>query len=136
MTLILYTDGACSGNPGKGGWGCIAIDNDKEYTLSGYDDNTTNNRMELNAVIEGLKKFPNYNKYIIYSDSKYVINFCTGIWKKLKTNHDLWLILRDLVKGKNICWLWVKGHSGDKYNDIADKLAKGEIIKNKKSFYR
>tara|TARA_B100001996_G_scaffold381072_1_gene369789 strand:+ start:2672 stop:3547 length:876 start_codon:yes stop_codon:yes gene_type:complete len=130
--IIIYTDGACSGNPGLGGWGAVIIKEDgKESYFSGSQEDTTNNRMEIQAVIEGLKNSNPDEEIRIFSDSTYVINTLTKNWKR-NANHDLWSKLDDLVKDRNIKWNWVKGHSGDKYNDIADELAVKAIGSKKK----
>lgn len=135
-TVKMYTDGACRGNPGKGGWGALLRFNGHEKTFHGGEAHTTNNRMELMAVIEGLRALNKPGcEVIVYSDSKYVLN---GIsewmpnWKKRgwKTaakkpvlNVDLWQTLDALVALHQMQWEWVKGHSGHPENDIADALA-------------
>lgn len=132
MSIIkLYTDGSCINNPGSGGWAFIMIDNDgNELYLSGCETFTTNNRMELKAVIEGLKLINDIDFCTIYSDSKLVINCASGLWKRNK-NLDLWKEYDDLSKTKkNIKFEWVKGHNGDYYNDFVDKLAFEEAKKN------
>lgn len=135
-TIQMYTDGACRGNPGKGGWGALLRCNGHERTLHGGEPHTTNNRMELMAVIQGLQalKKPGCDVHV-FSDSKYVL---TGItewlpnWKKRgwKTaakkpvlNVDLWKILDELAAQHKIQWEWVKGHSGHPENELADSLA-------------
>lgn len=132
----MYTDGACRGNPGKGGWGALLRYNGKEKTLHGGEPHTTNNRMELMAVIQGLQalKKPGCEVHV-FSDSKYVL---TGItewlpnWKKRgwKTaakkpvlNVDLWQMLDALAAQHTVQWEWVKGHSGHPENELADSLA-------------
>ena len=132
----MYTDGACRGNPGKGGWGALLRYNGNEKTLHGGEPHTTNNRMELMAVIQGLRslKKPGCEVHV-FSDSKYVL---TGItewlpnWKKRgwKTaakkpvlNVDLWQMLDALAAQHTIKWEWVKGHSGHPENERADSLA-------------
>lgn len=137
--VVIYTDGSCLERR-YGGYGFVVLENndDKntitEWHVSGGIDNTTNNRMELIAVIEGLKFSENrvYDKYCIYSDSQYVIKCAKGDFKRNK-NLDLWKVYDKVCKNKNIEWTWVKGHSGDKYNNIVDCLAKQEakIIQNK-----
>ena len=134
---IIYTDGACLGNPGEGGWATIIINNKvkTEKKIFGSELSTTNNRMELTAVIKGLNSLPNGSKVYIFTDSKYVIN---GIeswitnWKKNNwrgsnkkevKNKELWMLLDQATENLQIHWNWVKGHSGDKYNERADKLA-------------
>mgnify|MGYP001196057971 CR=1 FL=1 len=131
---ILYTDGSCIGNPGPGGWASIIIINDIKTTLSGSDEKTTNNKMEITAVIKGLEQFPENSSVKIFTDSEYVINTMTKNWKR-NTNLDLWNRLDSLVVNRTIEWNWVKGHSGNKLNDEADLIANGEakkIIEKKK----
>tara|TARA_B100000401_G_C52808626_1_gene722422 strand:- start:2163 stop:2597 length:435 start_codon:yes stop_codon:yes gene_type:complete len=133
--IDIYTDGACSGNPGKGGWGVyLKIDNE-EIQLSGAKDNTTNNRMELTAVIEALKYLKCKSNINLFTDSKYVMqgieewihNWKKNNWKTSKKepvkNKELWIELDKLVSLHNIQWKWVKGHSGDYGNERADYLA-------------
>ena len=136
MKYVIYTDGACSGNPGPGGWGAVILDEEKNETnISGREKNTTNNRMELMAPIMALKKIKKTSEVIIYTDSTYLKNGIT-IWikkweknnwkntnKKPVKNKDLWIILNELSKEQIIDWRWVKAHAGNKYNEIADKLA-------------
>ena len=123
MPLTLYTDGSCSPNPGKGGWGVIALFPDCEIHLNGTDNQTTNNLMELTAVIEGLKYFNHEKEFLIYSDSLYVINCANGLWKRTK-NKELWEEYDTVSANKKITFVWVKGHNGDHYNELVDKLAK------------
>ena len=138
--ITVYTDGACSGNPGKGGWGVVILENNKdEIFLNGGDDNTTNNRMELTAAIEALKHYQNREDITLITDSKYVkdgIQSWIQNWKKngWKTaakkpvkNKELWVELDDLIAKHNINWEWVKGHAGNKYNEKADYLARRYI---------
>ncbi|MBI04941.1 MAG: ribonuclease HI [Pelagibacteraceae bacterium] len=138
--ITIYTDGACSGNPGIGGWGVVILEeNNNEICLNGGDDHTTNNRMELTAAIEALKNFPNRENIIIITDSKYVkdgIQIWIQNWKKngWKTtgkkpvkNKELWIELDELITKHNITWEWIKGHAGNKYNDKADYLARRYI---------
>jgi len=142
MKYVIYTDGACSGNPGPGGWGAVILNEEKNETnISGKEQSTTNNRMELMAPIMALKKIKKASKITIYTDSIYLKNGITG-WiknwekngwkradKKPVKNKDLWLTLNKLSKEQVIDWKWVKAHAGNKYNEIADKLAT-EAIKN------
>ena len=133
--ITIYTDGACSGNPGKGGWGAILIDAKEEKYLSGSNQLTTNNQMELTATIEALKAILKPSNIALYTDSQYVKNGITSWifnWKKngWKTankkpvaNKDLWIELEKYVDFHSVSWFWVKGHSGDHYNEIADELA-------------
>ena len=138
--ITVYTDGACSGNPGKGGWGVVILENNKdEIFLNGGDDNTTNNRMELTAAIEALKHYQNREDITLITDSKYVkdgIQSWIQNWKKngWKTaakkpvkNKELWVELDDLITKHNINWEWVKGHAGNKHNEKADYLARRYI---------
>ena len=143
VQYIIYTDGACLGNPGPGGWGVIIFDQKlkKKKKMSGSEISTTNNRMELIAVIKALNFIPKKCDIKIYTDSKYVINGIQtwvikwkknnwlGSNKKTVKNKDLWLILDKLVQQYAIKWEWVKGHSGDKYNEEADQLDKNEALK-------
>jgi len=136
MKYIVYTDGACSGNPGPGGWGAIIIDDkENQIILSGKEKSTTNNRMELTAPIMALKKIKESSKIIIYTDSTYLKNGIT-IWienwkkngwinanRKPVKNKDLWVVLNKLTEKKLINWKWVKAHAGNRYNELADKLA-------------
>ncbi len=132
--IILYTDGSCMPNPGLGGFGFIFIDpkTSKEWCVNGGEVNTTNNRMEMTAVIEGLKFLKEYSNFKIYSDSTYVINCASGKWKRTK-NIDLWEQYIVVSKNKDIEWEWVKAHNGNKYNEMVDKLAKqgSELVKRR-----
>ena len=133
--VTIYTDGACSGNPGKGGWGAILIYAKEEKYMSGSKQLTTNNQMELIATIEALKAILKPSNIALYTDSQYVKNGITSWifnWKKngWKTankkpvaNKDLWIELEKYVDFHSVNWFWVKGHSGDHYNEIADELA-------------
>ena len=134
--IKIYTDGACSGNPGIGGWGVVILENNKDdIFLNGGDDNTTNNRMELQAAIEALRYFSEKQNITLVTDSKYVkdgIQSWIQNWKKngWKTaakkpvkNKELWIKVDELNQFHNISWNWVKGHSGNRENDIADMLA-------------
>lgn len=127
MTHIIYTDGSCIPNPGPGGWAFIVINYDgREWHVSGGEKESTNNRMELQAVISALLFTHDKKKYIIYSDSMYVINCAQGKWSR-KKNKDMWKEYDQASQGKKIEWIWVKGHNGDKYNEIVDRLAKQEV---------
>ena len=133
--VTIYTDGACSGNPGPGGWGAVLIYGDHEKDISGGELDTTNNRMEMMAVIEGLRALKDKCNVAIYTDSTYVMKGLTewlAGWKakgwktaakKPVKNKDLWLELESQVNRHQVEWNWVKGHSGDEYNERADKLA-------------
>jgi ribonuclease HI len=127
---IIYTDGSCIPNPGPGGYGFVILEYDgkeltREWHVSGGENPATNNRMELRAVIEALKFTHTKEEYVIYSDSMYVINCAKGKWAR-KKNTKMWSEYERVSKDKNIEWVWVKGHSGDKYNEIVDRLAKKE----------
>ena len=132
----IFTDGACSGNPGVGGWGAILRYKDIEKELSGGEENTTNNRMELTAVIEALSALKASCNITLYTDSKYVMNGITEwleSWKKNNwrtsnkksavKNVDLWQKLDELVSKHEIRWVWVKGHNGHPENERCDALA-------------
>jgi ribonuclease HI len=124
---VIYTDGSCLKNPnGPGGWAfCIIQENDKDiYYYCGGESSTTNNRMELTAVIEALLII-NSNKCTIYSDSKLTINCAEKNWKR-KANLDLWLKYDEVSYGKDITYIWVKAHNGNMYNEKVDKIAKKE----------
>ena len=123
--IVIHTDGACKGNPGPGGWGTVIEQNGSQQKLSGSEPQTTNNRMEMTAVIKGLEAVDPSAKVLISSDSTYVINTMTKGWKR-KANHDLWDQLDRLVKNRDISWRWVRGHSGDRGNELADALATKE----------
>ena len=141
----IYTDGACSGNPGDGGWGTILIYKGKEKILSGYEKDTTNNRMELLAAIKGLEELKEKCRIKLYSDSAYLVNAFTEGWieswvnngwtrgknKKEIKNLDLWKRLYDLSLQHSVEWVKVKGHSDNEYNNRCDKLATDEIAKNR-----
>lgn len=140
-SYILYTDGACSGNPGPGGWGAVLMFDDKKVEMSGGEHNTTNNRMELTAVIKGLESIKNPSKVDVYSDSAYVVNaFLQGWvnnwlrngWKTSKgsvLNIDLWQKLVELTNFHKVEWHKVKGHADNEFNNKCDALATGEIKK-------
>ena len=141
-SVVIYTDGACSFNPGPGGWGAVLLYNGTEKQMSGFEDNTTNNRMELMAVIKALEKLKEPCNVMLYSDSAYVVNAFQQNWiedwqirnwrtagKKEVKNIDLWTKLLEFTKIHNITFNKVKGHSTDKYNNICDSLARSEIEK-------
>ena len=143
--VILYTDGACSGNPGAGGWGAILLFNGHERELSGGEAQTTNNRMELMAVIKGLEALKYPCKVEIYSDSAYTVNAFTNgwitSWEKngwRKANHkavlnvDLWQRLLQLTKVHEVEFKKVKGHADNEYNNRCDALARGAIARESK----
>jgi len=120
--LTIYTDGSCKPNPSKGGWAYIALEDNYEVRKSGRLGNTTNNIMELTAVINAVRDFPQYNTYHIFTDSQYVIKCADGTFQR-KKNQELWREYDSVTKGKKIVFTWVKGHNGDKYNEMVDVLA-------------
>ncbi len=133
--VYLYTDGACRGNPGKGGWGAILVYGKAERALSGGEPETTNNRMELTAAIEGLSALKEPCRVQLFSDSKYLVDAYNEGWvfswqaqgwkrgkEKLK-NPDLWERLFELTKIHEVVFHWVKGHNGHDYNERCDRLA-------------
>ena len=138
--VIIYTDGACSGNPGPGGWGAVLRYGDAEKEMSGYEEETTNNRMELLAAISALKALKGSCIVELYSDSAYLVNSFKECWlEKWKANGwrtskredvknvDLWQELDELSEIHDITWIKVKGHSDNEFNNRCDKLATGEI---------
>ena len=120
--IEIYTDGACSGNPGPGGWAAVIVAGGKLERLSGGEDRTTNNRMEMLAAIEGLEAVPPSSDVTVFSDSRLLVNTMTQGWKRNK-NRDLWNRLDDAAAGRRVRWQWVKGHAGDPLNGEADRLA-------------
>ncbi|MGI6213471.1 MAG: ribonuclease HI [Christensenellales bacterium] len=133
----IHTDGACSGNPGKGGWAAILVYKGIEKVISDGYPNTTNNRMELFAILSGLMQLKEKCDVTVYSDSAYALNpFLKGWiekwrkndWKKTK-NTDIWKALYDMVQKHKVTFVKVKGHSDNEYNNRCDKLAKEEINK-------
>ena len=142
MKYKIYTDGACSGNPGPGGWAAIILANNEiKEMFSGSEKNTTNNQMELLAPIKAIQKFKKKSEISIFTDSTYVRDGIT-IWikqwekngwktasKKPVKNKELWKKLKNLSSKHSIKWIWVKGHAQDKYNNLVDELAQGAIKK-------
>ena len=141
--VIIYTDGACSGNPGPGGWGTILMYKDTKKEISGYKKDTTNNVMEITAVIEGLKLLKGPCKVQIYSDSAYVVNAFNQHWienwikknwqnskKEPVKNKELWLELYALVKQHEVEFIKVKGHADNEFNNRCDELARNAITAN------
>tara|TARA_X000000950_G_scaffold136060_1_gene169210 strand:- start:80 stop:517 length:438 start_codon:yes stop_codon:yes gene_type:complete len=144
--IEIYTDGACSGNPGPGGWGFVIIDGKNTKSFSGSEDDTTNNRMELTAAIKAIESIDKNESIILHTDSTYVqkgitewiINWKKNNWisstKKPVANKDLWMKLDEYNLSRDIKWIWVKAHQScdsneSIYNNMADKLATGAIIK-------
>ena len=140
----IYTDGACSGNPGVGGWGAILFYKDEKREISGYEENTTNNKMELTAAIKALERLKEPCEVELYSDSAYLVNAFLEGWltkwqmngfkssnKKPVQNVDLWQKLIELNNIHKITWIKVKGHADNVYNNRCDALATGEIAKHK-----
>lgn len=144
-TIELFTDGACSGNPGPGGWGAILRFESREKELCGGEENTTNNRMELTAVIEGLKALKEPCRVEVTTDSRYVLDSVTKKWvyswqknnwkksdKSPALNVDLWLILLPLLETHEVHFHWVKGHNDHPENERCDKLAVAESEKHQR----
>lgn len=145
--ITIYTDGACSGNPGPGGWAALVMSDKGTTEIHGGEYSTTNNRMELTAVIEALKLVEEPCNVMIYSDSTYVVNSFTKGWlanwessgsltsdTSPTPNSDLWLKLLSLLRRENIKkyeFFWVRGHSGDPKNERCDELAHAESEKNR-----
>ena len=145
-TIHIYTDGACKGNPGNGGWGTILVYGEHEKEMSGGEARTTNNRMELMAVISGLEALREPCHVILTSDSTYVVNSVTKGWldgwakknwvKSGNTpvpNTDLWKRLLAAMKPHTIEWVWVRGHNGHPYNERCDRLAVAAAERAKQS---
>jgi ribonuclease HI len=134
--VIVYTDGACSGNPGPGGWGATIKIEDETFEIFGGEDNTTNNRMELIAAIKALEYLNENHKITLYTDSNYVkdgitkwiFNWKKNNWKtstkKPVKNSDLWIQLDEIQNKREVKWNWVKGHAGNLGNERADELAR------------
>ncbi len=137
--ITIYTDGACSGNPGPGGWGALLFWNDRTKEISGGEVRTTNNRMEMTAAIKALRVLKRKSEVTLYTDSTYLRNGITqwiNQWKRKSwmtkggkpvKNVDLWKELDQLSSYHQVTWMWVKGHSGDEWNDRADELARNAI---------
>ena len=138
--VTLYTDGACSGNPGPGGWAALLIDDDVERVVSGAEPHTTNQRMELTAAIQGLAALAGQRSVHLFTDSSYVMNCFRDRWwarweangwlgagKQSVTNRDLWERLIAETRRHDVVWHKVKGHSGHALNDRVDALARGAI---------
>lgn len=141
--VIIYTDGACSGNPGPGGWGAVLMYNGAEKRISGFQAQTTNNRMELTAAIEALAMLNQACEVDLYSDSAYLINSFQQKWlekwrrtgwkvnSKDVKNRDLWEKLYDFTIKHKVNFIKVKGHSDNEYNNICDIMAREEISRHK-----
>lgn len=142
--VTIYTDGACSGNPGPGGWGAVLMYGEHKKEISGYAPMTTNQRMELIAAIEGLKQLKEDCRVKVYSDSAYLINAFNQRWlenwqrngwrnskKDPVENQDLWKHLLELSHKNQVQWIKVKGHSDNSYNNRCDELARREISRNR-----
>ena len=140
----IYTDGACSYNPGPGGWAAVLIYKGNEKEISGYEPESTNNRMELTAVLQALQALKEACYVTVYTDSAYIHNAFAKGWinnwqangwktasKKPVENQDLWKGIIELAKKHRVTWKKVKGHADDKYNNICDKLARKAITDNK-----
>lgn len=135
QAVEIFSDGACRGNPGAGGWGVLIRYGKLEKKLCGGEASTTNNRMELKAVIEGLSalnkscqvKITTDSKYVLSGATEWMVNWKRRNWKtagkKQVLNKDLWVKLDDLIQKHDVDWVWVKGHSGHAENEIADELA-------------
>lgn len=143
--VTIHTDGACSGNPGPGGWAAVLESGAHRKELSGGAADTTNNRMELQAAIEALKALKKPCEVVLFTDSAYVKNGVTA-WifgwrkngwltkdKKPVKNEDLWRALDEVMRGHRIEWKWLKGHAGHRENERCDELAVGEIAKVRKA---
>ena len=141
--IEIFTDGACSGNPGPGGWAAILKYKDNVKKISGFVPNTTNNRMEILALINALGILKESCEITVYSDSKYVVDSITKNWvlnwqknnwlrkNKKVPNSDLWYILLNIIKNHKINFIWVRGHNGHLENEECDKMAVNEITRNK-----
>lgn len=143
--VTIYTDGACSCNPGPGGWGAVLFYKDTMKEISGYNPNTTNNQMELTAAIKALELLKEPCEIDLYSDSAYLINAFTQNWitkwqmngfrnakKKPVENAELWQQIIAFNNTHKINWIKVKGHADNKYNNRCDELATGEVARNSK----
>jgi ribonuclease HI len=142
--IIIYTDGACSGNPGPGGWGAVLIYQEHKKEISGFADQTTNQRMELTAAVMALKQLKEPCQVKLYSDSAYLINAFQQHWlknwqrngwknsrKEPVENQDLWKKILELDSMHQVQWIKVKGHGDNVFNNRCDQLAREEIKKNR-----
>ncbi len=125
MVATIYTDGACAGNPGRGGWAAIVLEGGQKRVLHGSDPHTTNNRMEITAAIKGLEAVPEGQEVSLFSDSEYVVNTMTRGWRR-RANLDLWQRLDALAARRQVRWQWVQGHAGNSLNEEADAWANYE----------
>jgi ribonuclease HI len=143
-SVTVYSDGACSGNPGPGGWAAIVIDGGATREVSGAEPHTTNQRMEIRGALEGLRAIDGHRRVDLYSDSAYVVNCFRDRWyerwvkngwknsqKKPVENRDLWEALLAETARHTVTWHKVAGHSGDPLNDLADRLAVAAIVQLK-----
>ena len=144
--VVIYTDGACSGNPGPGGWAAVLIYKGKQMEISGYEPMTTNNRMELTAPIEAFAKLKEPCQVSLYSDSAYLVNAFRQGWldnwqrrdwrksdKKPVENQDLWKRILEYTGVHQVEWIKVKGHADNPYNNRCDELATGQIKQHKEA---
>lgn len=122
--IRIYTDGACLGNPGPGGWAAIIVSDAGRRELKGREEDTTNNRMEVVAAIKGLAETPPGSEVRVESDSQYLVQTMTGRWKR-KANLDLWATLDKLAAERSVSWVWIRGHGGHRENERANSLANG-----------
>ena len=121
----IYTDGSCLKNPGgPGGWAFTVLENKEQWTMSGGEPSTTNNRMELQAIIEALE-FVQGNEYVIYTDSELTMKCATGIYKR-KANKDLWERYEKALYSRKLNWVWIKAHNWNFMNEYVDRLARQE----------
>lgn len=128
--VVIYTDGACSGNPGPGGWGAVLIWNGVVKELSGGELYTTNQRMELTAVIKALEALKRPCEVLVRTDSQYLVGTMTQGWKR-RANLDLWERLDELCRVHRVEFEWLRGHAGNEYNERADQLARGAVPREK-----
>ncbi len=143
MTLpkvTIYTDGACDPNPGPGGWAVVILEEGQVHQLSGFEDHTTNNRMELTAAVRALQSLHRPSQVEFFTDSQYLMLGITQWlpkwirrgWRTTSgkvANQDLWQILVDTAQNHQIRWRWLRGHNGDVYNEMADRLARAAMNK-------
>jgi ribonuclease HI len=141
--IEIYTDGSCDPNPGPGGWAAIILDGKDKKILKGFEDESTNNRMELTAALTALKNVDSSKPIKIFTDSQYLqkgveewlANWKARNWKRkggVLANIDLWKEISEEIARHKIAWRWIKGHAGNPYNEQADRIAKQEIINRKK----